>query len=385
MTEHGTGPRTGRERRRWIRALAGAAAVAVAGSAAAIGYAATARPHDDVAVASGTVPSATAPVTRGTVTETVKIAGTLGFDGDFAVVDQYAPGVVTGVPELGATVGRGGTLYAVANHPVRLLYGAVPAYRGFAAGMPDGPDVAQLEANLVALGFDPDHAMTVDDHFTAATASAIRRWQASWGVPAGHRTGALESGQVVFLPGALRVGEVRATLGTTVAPGAPVLNGTSTNRVVTVQLTTDRQSLVHRGDRVQVNIADTTPVTGTVSRIGRVATAPTSDNGAAGGAGGGSASGPATIPVTITLTPPPGAADLDQAPAQVSIIVAEHPNVLLVPVNALLARPGGGYQVRLASGGYLAVTPGLFDDDAGTVEVAGAGLTAGDRVEVPAS
>ncbi|HEY2668905.1 MAG TPA: peptidoglycan-binding domain-containing protein [Rugosimonospora sp.] len=366
------------------RALAGAAVIAVAGSAAAIGYAATARPHADVAVAAGTVPSATAPVTRGTVTETVKIAGTLGFDGDFPVVDQYAPGVLTGVPELGATVGRGGTLYAVANHPVRLLYGAVPAYRGFAAGMPDGPDVAQLEANLVALGFDPGHAMTVDDHFTAATASAIRRWQASWGVPAGHRTGALEPGEVVFLPGALRVGQVQATLGTTVAPGAPVLHGTSTNRVVTVELTTDRQSLVHRGDGVRVGIGDATPVVGTVSRIGRVATAPTSDNGPAS-TGGGSASAPATVPVTITLTPPPGAADLDQAPAQVSIVVAEHPNVLLVPVAALLARPGGGYQVRLASGGYLAVQPGLFDDDAGTVEVAGAGLNAGDRVEVPAS
>ncbi|GIH12357.1 peptidoglycan-binding protein [Rugosimonospora africana] len=377
-----SGRRAGRERRRLRRALAGAAAIAVAGSAAAIGYAATARPHDNAAVA-GTVPSTTAPVTRGTVTETVKVAGTLGFDGDFPVVNQYAPGVLTGLPELGATVARGGTLYRIANHPVRLLYGAVPAYRGFASGMPDGPDVAQLEANLVALGFDRSHAITVDNHFTAATASAIRRWQASWGVPAGHRTGTLEPGEVVFLPGALRVSQAQAALGTTVAPGAPVLTGTSTSRVVTVDLTTDQQSLVHQGDRVQVSIANGAPVAGTVSRIGRVATAPTSDNGPAGGTGGDS--GPATVPVTVTLTPPPGAADLDQAPAQVSIVVDEHPDVLLVPVTALLARPGGGYQVRLASGGYLAVQPGLFDDDTGTVEVTGAGLTTGDRVEVPAS
>lgn len=375
------GRRAGRQPRGLRRALAGAVAIAVAGSAAAIGYAATARPRDGAAAA-GTVPSTTAPVTRGTVTETVKVAGTLGFDGDFPVVDQYAPGVLTRVPELGATVGRGGTLYAVANHPVRLLYGAVPAYRGFAAGMTDGPDVAELEANLVALGFDKDGAMTVDDHFSAATARAIRRWQASWGVAAGHRTGALEPGEVVFLPGAVRVSQVQAPLGTTVAPGAPVLRGTSTNRVVTVDLSTDQQSLVHRGDRVQVNVADTGSVTGTVGRVGRVATAPTGDNGQPGG---GSGSQPATVPVTITLTPPPGAAQLDQAPAQVSIIVAEHPDVLLVPVTALLARPGGGYQVRLASGEYLAVQPGLFDDDDGTVEVTGAGLSAGDRVEVPAS
>jgi hypothetical protein len=41
--------------------------------------------------------------------------------------------------------------------------------------------------------------------------------------------------------------------------------------------------------------------------------------------------------------------------------------------------------VRLSSGAYVAVQPGLFDDDAGTVEVSGSGLRVGDRVEVPAA
>jgi hypothetical protein len=54
-----------------------------------------------------------------------------------------------------------------------------------------------------------------------------------------------------------------------------------------------------------------------------------------------------------------------------------------VPVTALLARPGGGYQVRLASGGYVPVTPGLFDSTQGTVEVTG-DLTVGQQVQVPA-
>jgi hypothetical protein len=59
--------------------------------------------------------------------------------------------------------------------------------------------------------------------------------------------------------------------------------------------------------------------------------------------------------------------------------------VLLVPISALLARPGGGYQVRLADGSYLQVEPGLFDETAGQVEVTGAGLTAEQEVQVPAS
>jgi hypothetical protein len=58
--------------------------------------------------------------------------------------------------------------------------------------------------------------------------------------------------------------------------------------------------------------------------------------------------------------------------------------VLLVPVAALLARPGGGYQVRLESDQYVPVEPGLFDSVSGTVEVTGA-LTAGQHVKVPAS
>jgi peptidoglycan hydrolase-like protein with peptidoglycan-binding domain len=373
--------------RRVRRAAAGIAALAATGAAAiAVGHAVVARPRADASTAVE-VPTGTAAVSRGTVTQTLKVSGVLGYDGGYQVINQLAPGVVTAVPDAGATVDRGAVLYAVANHPVRLLYGAVPAYRGFAAGMPDGPDVRELEENLIALGQDPGHAITVDEHFTAATVAAIRRWQAATGRPAAARTSTLEQGEVVFLPGVLRVTAVTAAAGTSVGPDQPVLTGSSVGRVVTVALSTDRQSLVHVGDQVRVSVAGTAQVTGTVSRIGRVATSPDgpSGGGGGGGNGGGSGSGPATVTVTITLAAPPGVGDLDQAPAQVAIVTARHPDVLLVPVTALLARPGGGYQVRLASGGYVPVQPGLFDDDSGKVEVGGSGLHEGDRVEVPLS
>jgi peptidoglycan hydrolase-like protein with peptidoglycan-binding domain len=244
--------------------------------------------------------------------------------------------------------------------------------------MTDGPDVRQLERNLVALGMDPHHRITVDRHFGAATAAAIRRWEASWGRPAARRTGRLTPAQVVFLPTPLRVTACQTRVGGTVAPGATVLTGTSTERAVVAQVDTSQAAGLHAGDRVEVTLPDADPIPGRVASIGQVATAPSD----------GSADQPvdpaaATVPVTISLRTPRGFA-LDQAPATVDVTTGSRPGVLLAPIAALLARPGGGYQVRLAGGGPVPVEPGRFDQSSGRVEIV-SGLSEGQSVEVPAS
>jgi peptidoglycan hydrolase-like protein with peptidoglycan-binding domain len=346
----------------WVVALV-ASVAAVTG----VGWALLSRPR--VGAPAPEVSTGTAAVTRGTVTERVQLAGVLGYDGSYPVAHHGASGIVTSVAEPGALVGRGGVLYAVANRPVRLLLGALPVYRDFAAGMPDGPDVRQLEENLVALGLDPARQVRVDQRFTTGTAAAIRRWQAAWGLPATSRSGALPLGAVVFAPVALRVTEVQAVVGAVIGPDAPVLSATSITRVITAQLTTDRQSLVHAGDEVLVSISGTgPPAASRVLRVGRIATAPEDQ-------------APA-VTVTVAVNLVADVPDLDQAPAQVSITAATHENVLQVPVIALLPAPGGGYQVRLADGGYVPVRPGLFDSTEGTVEVTGA-LSEGQLVQVP--
>jgi hypothetical protein len=91
-------------------------------------------------------------------------------------------------------------------------------------------------------------------------------------------------------------------------------------------------------------------------------------------------SGQPTVSVTIGLGS--HASAFDHAPAQVAITAATRRGVLLVPVTALLAKPGGGYQVRVARR-LVDVTPGLYDDATGAVEVSGA-LRPGQQVEVPA-
>ena len=89
--------------------------------------------------------------------------------------------------------------------------------------------------------------------------------------------------------------------------------------------------------------------------------------------------------MVVSLTDPRAAGTLNQAPVQVTITTGAVSNVLIVPVDALLARPGGSYAVEVTGphGHHLvAVTPGLFDDAAGTVQVTG-NLTPGQHVVVP--
>jgi len=362
-----------------MRTRVWAAAGALLAAAGVVGWAVTRAPAA-TSVGTPRVRTTTAPVIRGDVAARVQVAGVLGFDGAYTVVNQLPGGVLTAVSAPGTAVVRGADLFAVAGVPAVLLYGTTPAYRDFTAGMTDGADVLELEQNLVALGLDPGHGITVDRHFSEATATAIRRWQATRGLPAAQRTGQLALGQVVFLPGAVRVGEAAVQVGGRAGPGQPVLSATATARVVRVALTADRQTSVHPGDPVGVTVPGLAqPIAGTVREIGTVAT-PASQ--------GPAAPGPATVPMVVTVTMPAGAPTLDQAPVQVAITGAQRKNVLLVPVTALLAGASGGYQVAIVDGTgrrLVTVRPGLFDEGAGTVEVTGDGLTEGTRVEVPAA
>ena len=80
----------------------------------------------------------------------------------------------------------------------------------------------------------------------------------------------------------------------------------------------------------------------------------------------------------VSLTHPKAAGKLNQAPVTVTITTGSVSNALTVPVNALLAQPGGKYAVEVTGpGGHhlVNVTPGMFDDAAGQ----GAGQREPDR------
>jgi peptidoglycan hydrolase-like protein with peptidoglycan-binding domain len=263
---------------------------------------------------------------------------------------------------------RGDPLYELDGRVrPRLLYGARPMWRPLGPGVSDGTDVLQLERNLKAMGYAPK-GMKVNRHWDAKTTKAVKRWQ-----KATHRVrdGRLDGSDLAFLPGAIRVASQEAQLGAVVGPGTPLLATSTARHVVTLDINAGRQDLVSPGQKVTVELPDGTTVPAVVRSIGRVAQA--GENGA-----------DPTIPVTIDVDASVKLPDLDAAPVTISVVTVSHPDVLTVPVNALVALLEGGYAVETVaddgSRAYIPVTTGLFQD--GRVEVAGAGLADGDTVVV---
>ena len=319
-------------------------------------------------------PPATAAVTRQDIAATTPLTATLGYAGSYSVRGQGG-GTLTWLPSAGQVIRQGHALYKTDNgSPVVLLDGSVPAWRSLDEGV-TGEDVSQLNHDLVALG-DADSADISAlgwDYFSWETAAGVAKLQSALGVSS--PSGSLPLGSVVFEPEAIRVGQVTGSLGSPAS--GPVLAATSDRHVVTVPLDASQQGEVKAGDRVTVTLPDGTTTPGVVSSVGTVATTSQS---------GGNAT--TTIPVQVTLTYPQAAGTLDQAPVTVNITTATARGALVVPVTALVAQSPGRYVVEVIgpenTRRWVPVTPGIFDDASGLVQVTGA-LTPGQRVVVPAS
>jgi peptidoglycan hydrolase-like protein with peptidoglycan-binding domain len=354
-------------RRRGLRWLAAVAAGAVLAGA---GWWASGHPGlgQGTRTTASTAPLATATVARQDLNGQTKVSGTLGY-ADSATVQSPLQGRITWLPTVGQVIGRGGTLLSVDNRPVQLFYGTKPAWRDLSAGIDDGPDVKQLEQNLVALGYDPGHQITVDRHFTWATEAALKRWQKARGL---DQTGVFTTAMpAVFLPWATRVERLSAEVGGQAAPGGPVLEVTSAKHQVTVDLDVSQQGYVKAGDRVEIVLPGGRRAGGRISEVSRVAETQ-----------GSGQDQTTTIPVTVALDDPRAGGRLDQAPVDVYVTTQTRRGVLAVPVSTLLALKEGGYAVETvnAAGQHhlVAVRLGVFSN--GMVEVAGSGLRAGMKV-----
>jgi peptidoglycan hydrolase-like protein with peptidoglycan-binding domain len=308
-------------------------------------------------------PVSTTEITEQTLTDRESHGGTLGH-GDTTTISSRGDGTVTGLPAEGATVIRGAALFRLDNRPVALLYGSLPAYRTLSTGV-KGSDVKQFEQNLWALGY---RGFTVDVTYNASTASAVKHWQKDIGL---IKTGSVDPSQIVYATGEVRVDSLSLQVGAMVGPGAAVENVTGTTPLVTVELEMTSARLAKQGAPVQVTPTDGKPVPGRIVKVVTVVSPGENGDGY-------------TTKIHVTI----GFTSTVQSPGPAAVTVAftagERPDVLAVPVEALLGLAEGGYGVQVVKGDttrIVAVETGLFAD--GRVEITGNGLRAGMKVAVP--
>ncbi|MFF0507799.1 efflux RND transporter periplasmic adaptor subunit [Streptomyces fimicarius] len=350
------------------RGRAVTAAVAVAVLAVTAGSVALTRlgSDEETGGAKNTgLPPATAPIERGDLRDSAQADGTLGYDKE-RKVNAGAAGTMTWTPRTGSTVERNERLYEIDGRPVRLMYGSGPMYRTLKAG-DKGRDVEQLERNLADLGYT---GFTPDGEYTELTAAAVKRWQKSHGA---KQTGKVGPADITFAPGKVRIKSIGAGLGEQAQPGAPVLETTGSERIVTFQLDVAESQLAKTGTKVTVDLPDGTTAAGKVSSVGRTAKQgddPQDDS--------------PKVTLTVSFDEPDEVDGFDQSPVTVNLTGETREDVLTVPVNALLALPGGGFGLQVVRGGTVTevkVELGMFAE--GRVEVSGGGLREGTKVGVP--
>lgn len=370
-------PRGGGHRRRII-IIAVVAAVIVAGGAAWLMLGRS--DGEGESTSPGASPATTAAkVERRDLVVSDSYTGTLGYGEARSYASERA-GVVTTVAAVGKTLEQGAELFSVDFEPTIVLQGTVPAYRSMSTANSDGPDIKQLETALAALGYGD--GLTVDESYTAATASAVENWEQDLGRE--DPDGTVELGDIVFADGAIRVATVQADIGTRVQSGTKVVDATPTTHVVTVDLDASNSNDLEPGTKVQLTMPDKVATTGTVAEIGTETEA--ADTGETSTAGPGGGGGP-TVPVTITLDHPDTAAAFDTGSVDVDIERSRDDGATAVPVTALVALAEGGYAVQVVDStqpsGYrlVAVEVGTYAES--YVGVTGDEIKPGVMVVVP--
>ena len=267
---------------------------------------------------------------------------------------------ITSIVAVNAQPRSGDVLYTVDGSPVIALDGTLPAWRSMSTASDDGADIAQLESALVALGYDPEAKVTVDNEFDSATRSMVKLWQEGLGV---EETGEVELGSIVFLPSATTVTAVEQEVGDSVGEGDAVLQLAASTQEVVIEVPDDDQALVVPGLAVMIgdlqgNVAELRSADSDGSVVVEAVIIPASEiEGATNGS---------TVTVTLTLE--------------------DAKSVLLVPAEALVSRIDGTYAVQLETTADEAtkwLTVEVIGVTGSSVAIRADGLTEGTAVLLP--
>ncbi|MBT1161626.1 peptidoglycan-binding protein [Bifidobacterium sp. SO1] len=310
----------------------------------------------------------TASVTKGVLNAETRLGATLQYDkaNDFAA----ATGTITQLPVAGKQINTGEQVYEMDGVPVPLFHGERPFWRTLQTDVADGPDVTQLEQNLVKLGF---FSGTPDTHFDWLTREAVRQWQRSLGLTGDAADGVFQPSSVALASSApIRITQVKAKLGESNVSPASYTNVTLH---VEATLTATQAATFKAGDKAQVVLPDNTTLDTTLTAVDQ------------GGQSTGT-DGQVTSP-SARVDFPDQSQVAQFGPVAVSLVIpntsaSANTETLIVPVTAIVASAGTTYAVDVVRGDALVRVPveiGLVAD--AQVQLTKAdGLKTGDKVVV---
>jgi peptidoglycan hydrolase-like protein with peptidoglycan-binding domain len=319
------------------------------------------RRWDRPSASSASAPTglATAVVRRTTLVDTQLIGGTLAYRALPPLIGGLA-GTLTALPGEGTTIQPGHVLYRVDNRPVLLLRGTTPAWRTLEPWEPAGPDVAELNRNLIALGYEPARAEESDQIFDWETERAVEELQHDLDEP---ETGVLPLGSVIVRPTGVRVGARLVPLGGETSAGSPPFAVTTSRRAVSASIDAADVSLARRGASVSIVLASGRTTPGRITAVGHSLTG---------------AAASASLSITVTPIGHPRTGQMQAEPVEVALTTNVARDVIAAPISALLALAGGGYGVETVEPGgahrLVRVRTGLFSH--GLVALRGVALGA---------
>lgn len=331
-------------------------------------------------------------------------AGTLQ-SGTTASITASARGTLTQTVDVGTRIDLGDVAAEIDGMPVIVLYGSVPQFRELEINSDDGADIRQLEENLVALGYDPDGSVTVDENFTVNTGSMVERWEIDLGLDEPDTV--VAAGQIAFIDGPSEVAS-RTTLGSQMNPGQvllstvtlatsgfvdaeadvpddaflaqtydvengeigrPLFRWESPQGGIELAVNVDDAETFPSGATVQVELPDGQVVDATVDAVSEVART--------------IQEGQDTVTVVDVSIEPvtPIRSDFTAGPVTIRVKEETIQGATMIPVRALVALSDGGHGVEVEGRGFVAVELGVFDD--GWVEVTNGAIDVDEMLVVP--
>jgi peptidoglycan hydrolase-like protein with peptidoglycan-binding domain len=276
----------------------------------------------------------------------------------------------------GEVIESGDVVYAVDGAPFTAVVTDASFDRQLENGVDAGADVRAVEEMLLALGYDADGTLVVDDMFDAATETAIEDWQRDLAntFDAVDIDGRIDPADLVVVEPGTTVGALGIGDGDTVVATGTLLWTTTTettDRVVTTSIPVADQEQMPVGGDVIVELPDGEQLTGVVASVASTSTVDPTDPNAT-----------PEFAVEITLaTVPDSVESFDELDVVVKLVDEMATGVTAVPASALVAVGDGTYAVEVVDGAttqFVAVVPGMFSD--GLVEVDG--IEAGTEVVV---